>query len=138
MKDIQKFNDFNDGKLLMVFGNNLSMCSTYFKKFDDQSQEDKDFLNKNGGKVKLSYIGFAEEWSDYVDFDKSYAYIDSGKLYVAVYGLPDHLNKNSIQKYYEDTLKYYTKKGYGEFFETNPGCPICMIVKNEDGIEVVV
>ena len=117
----------------MTFGDN----KTVFKKFDDEDPEDQDFLNKNNGKVNLSYIGFAEEWSDWVDFDESCAYINNGKLYVVVYGLPDHLDKKSVEKYFGKTLEYYIKKGYGEFFETKPGYPICMVVER-DGNEVIV
>lgn len=120
-------------KLTMVFGDD----NTVFKKFNDEYPEDTDFLNKNDGKVNLCYIGFAEEWSDWVDFDKSYVYIDNGKLYVVVYGLPDHFNKKSIEKYFGEKIEHYIKQWYGEFFETEPGCPICMIVER-DGKEVIV
>ena len=141
--NVKSFKEFNENlnisdvsdseKLTMVFGDD----NTVFKKFNDEYTEDIDFLNKHNGKVNLSYIGFAEEWSDWVDFDKSYAYIDNGKLYVVVYGLPDHLNKKSVEKYFGKTIEQYIKQGYGEFFETEPGCPICMVVER-DGKEVIV
>jgi len=120
-------------KLTMIFGDD----NTIFKKFDDEYPEDTDFLKRNDDKVNLSYIGFAEEWADWVDFEKSYAYIDGGKLYVIVYGLPEHINKKSVEDYFAETLEQYIKQGYGEFFETEPGCPICMIVER-DGKEVIV
>ena len=138
-KHIQSFRKFNENsnisdseKLTMVFGD----TNTVFKKFDDVMPEDTDFLNRHNGKVNLSYIGFSEECSDWVDFDRSYAYIDNGKLYVVVYGLPDHLKK-SVEKYFDKTIEQYIKSGYGEFFETEPGCPICMVVER-DGKEVIV
>lgn len=120
-------------KLTMVFGDD----NTVFKKFDDEHSEYTDFLNKHNGKVNLTYDGFAEEWEDWVDFDKSYAYIDNGKLYVVVYGLPEHLNRRLIEKYFGNTLEHYIKQGYGELFNTDSGCPICMIVER-DGKEVTV
>ena len=120
-------------KLTMVFGDD----NTVFKKFDDEHSEYTDFLNKHNGKVNLTYDGFAEEWEDWVDFNKSYAYIDNGKLYVVVYGLPEHLNRRLIVQYFGNTLEHYIKQGYGELFETEPGCPICMIVER-DGKEVTV
>lgn len=144
-KHIQSFNehsknekldlsDVSDSeKITMVFGDN----DTIFKKFDDEYTEDTDFLEKNEGKVKLTPTGFAEEWSESVDYDKSFAYIDGNKLYVVVYGIPEYINRNTIEKYYERTLEQYIEQGYGEFFETEPGCPICMIVER-NGKEVIV
>jgi hypothetical protein len=143
LKHIKRFNEAQENlnisdvsdskKLTMIFGDD----NTIFKKFDDEYPEDTDFLKRNDGKVNLSYIGFAEEWSDWVDFEKSYAYIDGGKLYVIVYGLPEQINKKSVEDYFSKTLEQYIKQGYGEFFETEPGCPICMIVER-DGKEVIV
>jgi hypothetical protein len=133
-KDSSSISDVSDSKkLTMIFGND----NTIFKKFDDEYPGDIDFLKRNDGKVNLSYIGFAEEWSDWVDFEKSYAYIDDSKLYVVVYGLPENINKKSVEDYFGKTLEQYIKKGYGEFFETEPGCPICMIVVR-NGKEVIV
>ncbi len=133
-KENLNISDVSDSeKLTMVFGDD----NTIFKKFDNEYPEDTDFLNKNNGKVNLDYTGFAEEWSEWVNFEKSYAYIDGGKLYVVVYGLPEHINKKSVEDYFGKTLEQYIKQGYGEFFETNPGNPICMIVER-DGKDVVV
>lgn len=117
--------EMDKGKLTMVFGDD----SIVYKNFNCEYPEDNDFLNKNNGKVNLSCIGFAEEWSNLVDFEKSYSYIDNGKLYVVVYGLPEYLNKKSVYEYYGKTLDHYIKQGFGEFFETEPACPICMIVE---------
>ena len=72
-----------------------------------------------------------------IDFEKSYAYIENGKLHVVVYGLPKHINKNEVERYFKETLNQYIRQGYGEFFETYPGHPICMIV-DDNGREVVV
>lgn len=122
-----------ENKLIMVFGDS----NTIFKEFYDLSPEEIDFLDKNNGRVNLSYFGFAEEWSDWVDFDTSYAYIDNGKLYVVVNGLPEHINRKSVEKYFGETLEQYIKQEYGEFFETELGCPVCVVVER-DGKKVIV
>jgi hypothetical protein len=121
--------------LAMVFGDNEN---TIYKKFDtSEYPEYIDFLNQNDGKVNLTYIGFAEEWSGYVNFDESYAYINGGKLHVIVYGLPNHINKKTVEDYFGKMLEHYIKQGYGEFFETEPGCPICMVVER-NGKDIIV
>lgn len=130
---IRKFRDFNEDYLKLVFGDD----NTIFKKFTDEYPEDIEFLKNNDGKVKLTTIGFAEEWQELIDYNKSYAYIDNGKLYVVVYGLPKSIDKKSIDAFFEQRLEQYIEEGYGEFFETEPGCPICMVVER-DGNEVIV
>ena len=130
---IRKFRDFNEDYLKLVFGDD----NTIFKKFTDEYPEDTEFLKNNDGKVKLTTIGFAEEWEELIDYNKSYAYIDNGKLYVVVYGLPKSIDKKSIDDFFEQRLEQYIEEGYGEFFETEPGCPICMVVER-DGNEVIV
>ena len=119
-------------EFIMIFGDNM----TIYQKFDEYPEETI-FLKNSNGKVKLRFIGFAVEWRDYVDYDMSYAYIDNGKLYVVVHGLPIYFDKKYIEKYYNETLEQYIKQGYGAFFETDPGCPICMIV-NRNGLDVIV
>ena len=93
----------------------------------------KDLINE--GKVKLTSIGFAEEWSDAVDYEKSYAFIENGKLHVVVYGLSS--DRDSVESYFRKTLDSYIDREYGEFFETEPGCPICMIVMKNGTKKIV-
>lgn len=130
---ISNFNKFNESnELIMSFGDSETIFSGF-----DASEEDKQFLEDNDGRVKLSFIGFAGEWEESVNYDKSYAYIENGKLYVVVFGLPSNLNKDSVKKYFEKTLEHYINSEYGEFFETEPGCPICMKVKRNGKISIV-
>lgn len=119
----------------MIFGDD----KTIFKKFDvdEWFPEHKKTLVDNNGKVALTEIGFASEWEGWVDFDESYAYIDDGKLYVMVYGMPEHINEKSVKAYYNKTIEQYIEDGFGEFFEVAPGCPICMIVER-DGVDHIV
>ena len=121
-------------KLIMTFGNS----KTLYKNFDtDGYPEDLEFLKNNNNKVNLSTIGFASEWEDYVNYSKSNAYIKDNKLYVEVYGLPDFINTSTVKTYYSKVLDQYIEEEYGEFFETDPGCPICMIVEH-NGNNVIV
>lgn len=124
---------FDSEKFIMVFGDD----NTVFKKFYDALPEDAVFLNTHNGKVKLGYLGFAEEWSEWVDFERSYAYVENGKLHVVVYGFPDYVNKKNVEAYFGDVLEQYIQEEYGEFFETEPGCPILMVVER-NGKEVMV
>ena len=119
--------------LEMVFGNK----NTIFKKFNINFIEEERFLEENQGFVNLSNIGFANEWDDYVDYNKSKACIKDGKLHIFVHGLPDYLNKDKIKKYFKKILDHYIKEEYGEFFETLPGWPICMIVESNSTIKTV-
>jgi hypothetical protein len=119
-------------KIKMVFGDD----NTIFKKFHDEYPEDTDFLKRNNGKVTLSYDGLASEWEDWVDFENSYAYIDNGKLYVFVYGIPEFINKKTVEDYFGKIIEKNIKEGYGETFETEPGNPICMVVER-DGEEII-
>jgi len=121
--------------LTMVFGDE----NTIYEKFNtnDDYPEDAEWLNKNNHKVNLSGDGFASEWRDWVDYDKSQAFIQDGKLHVNVYGIPDHINHKAVSKSFKGDLDYRLKVGYGEFFETLPGCPICVVVRH-NGKEVIV
>jgi hypothetical protein len=118
--------------LEMVFGNK----DTIFKGFNTSIQEEK-FLQENNGFVNLCSIGFAYEWSDYVDYNKSKACIKDGKLHIFVHGLPDFLDKSKVEEYFKKTLDHFIKEEYGEFFETLPGCPICMIIESESVEKIV-
>jgi hypothetical protein len=117
----------------MIFGDQ----NTIFKKFDDEYAEDAELLADNDGKVKLTEMGFAEEWQELVDYRNSYAYIKEGKLHVVVHGLPEHINKESVEKFFKQNLEHYTQEGDGEFFEVEEGCPIQMVVEH-NGNEVKV
>lgn len=121
-------------KIEMVFGDE----NTIFKNFDvDEYPEHEEYLNENDGKVGLTYVAFACEWAELVDYDESYGYIDNGKLYVIVYGIPEHINEEAVKKYYSKTLEQYIEEEFGEFFETEPHCSICMIVER-NGVDVTV
>jgi hypothetical protein len=117
----------------MTFGDE----STVFNGFDTEDKEDKEFLDSNDGKVNLTEMGFAEEWVDSIDFSRSYAFIEDGKLNVVVYGLPSSINKKSVEEYYSRNLNHYIDAEYGEFFETEPGCPICMLVIKNGETKIV-
>ena len=121
--------------LTMVFGNK----NTKYLKFhtDDDFPEDYEWLEMHNHVVNLSGFGFASEWVDWVDDNKSKAYIKGGKLYVEVYGLPDHINHKAVLKYFKRQLEHSLEIGYGEFFEGEPGCPICVVVEY-NGREVIV
>jgi hypothetical protein len=141
MKNIKKFDEFvneekiyldvsesrnNEQPIEMIFGDK----NTIFQGFDiDGDTERIEFLEQNGGKVKLCQIGFAEEWEEYIDYNNSYAYIEDGKLYVIVYGIPEYISKDAVINYYKKVMEQYLNQEYGEFFETNPGEPICMNVE---------
>lgn len=134
--EINKFRNFineqqEENVIKMVFGDD----KTKFLRFSDDDYVN-DFLLKNNNKVQLSSMGFAEEWEEYVD-DNSYAYINDDKLYVIVYGIPNHFNKNKIIDYFKRDLYSYFKEGYGEFFVTDNYEPITMDV-NHKGVNVVV
>jgi hypothetical protein len=131
MKHLRRFNENIEDHFEMMFGDE----STIFKGFDTQYEEDKNYLDENEGKVKLNSIGFAEEWSDAVDYEKSYAFIENGKLHVVVYGLSS--DRDSVESYFRKTLDSYIDREYGEFFETEPGCPICMIVMKNGTKKIV-
>jgi hypothetical protein len=131
MKHLRRFNENIEDHFEMMFGDE----STIFKGFDTQYEEDKIYLDENEGKVKLTSTGFAEEWSDAIDYEKSYAFIENGKLYVVVYGLSSYTD--SVESYFRKTLDSYIDREYGEFFETEPGCPICMIVMKNGTKKIV-
>ena len=133
--DVVGFGEDEEGEFFMMsFGDE----NTIFKTFDyELSEEEKLFLKESNNKVNLSITGFAEEWEDCVDYDKSYAYLEDGKLNVVVYGIQDHISKQEVVEYFGEVLESYMDRGYGEFFETDPGCPICVVVER-DGKEVIV
>jgi len=136
MNKIKKFVQFNESlndSLTMTFGDE----STVFNGFDTEDKEDKEFLDSNDGKVNLTEMGFAEEWVDSIDFSRSYAFIEDGKLNVVVYGLPSSINKKSVEEYYSRNLNHYIDVEYGEFFETEQGCPICMLVIKNGETKIV-
>lgn len=123
----------NELVLEMVFGDE----NTIFKNFDVHTTEEEEFLKENQGFVNLSTFGFAYEWEDAVDYNKSKACIKDGKLHIFVHGLPDYLNRNKIKDYFKKTLYAYIEEEYGEFFETLPNCPICMVVESNSTIKIV-
>ena len=104
--------------------------TTIFKGFDFEEDEPVD-------KVKLTEMCFASEWRDYIDYDKSFAYIKDGKLCVNIYGIPKHIKEKAIKEFFIRQIEYYLIVGYGEFFEIEEGCPLCMIVLH-NGKEVIV
>ena len=124
MKHLRRFNESIEDHLEMIFGDE----STIFKGFNTEYDEDNNYLSDNNGKVKLTSTGFAEEWSDVIDYEKSYAFIENDKLHVVVYGIPSYIKRELVEDYFRTNLNNYIDKEYGEFFETEPGCPICMIV----------
>ena len=133
MKHLRRFNENIEDHFEMMFGDE----STIFKGFDTQYEEDKNYLDENEGKVKLTSTGFAEEWSDAIDYEKSYAFIENGKLYVVVYGLSSYTDRDSVESFFRSNLDSYIDREYGEFFETEPGCPICMIVMKNGTKKIV-
>lgn len=136
MNKIKTFEQHSEQRPIeMVFGDE----NTIFKEFDvhyegddedmiEISFTDRLYLDENDGKARLTDTGFPIEWSRYVDYDKSYAFIKEGKLHVIVYGLPSYINKVQVEEYYQRCLDSYIDREYGEFFETEPGCPLCMVV----------
>ena len=129
-------NTIDEKCLSMVFGDE----NTIFEKFDVDNSYPKEvrWLKENDYRVKLrGGNGFATEWRDWVDYDKSEAFIEDGKLHVNVYGIPDHINHEAVSKYFKKELDHRLVVGYGEFFETLPGCPMCVVVKH-NGKEVIV
>lgn len=134
MPDFESNNEEDEEECIkMVFGDKF----TVFKKFNDEDENDAEFLRDNNNRVKLGSGIFAEEWDECVDYEKSYATIEDGKLIIMVYGIPSFINKQSVINYFKKTLDYRITTGYGEFFETEEGCPICMIVEHNDK-EVIV
>lgn len=139
MIKIKNFKQFNESV-------DVDVCIDYvigddklvFKSINTKDMDDKelDFLKNNDNKLGLDPFLFAEEWSDYVDFDKSYAFLEDGKLHIKIYGIPTFINSESVIEYIENAIKSRLKTGYGEFFQTLDGCPACLDVDN-NGTEIV-
>ena len=84
------------------------------------------FLDEDNISGKVSLCGgFAEEWEDYVDYDKSCAYIIDGILYVEIYGIPDYFKEEEIVKFYKEEFDHWTENGeVYEMFEIENYYPI--------------
>jgi hypothetical protein len=136
---IEKYDEF-DKPLEMVFGDD----DLKFKEFVTDDEDDEEFtqwltdtFRKNDNKVFLS-MGFAEEWSEWVDYDRSYAYIKDDKLYVVVYGIPSHINHGSVKKYYEkDLYNEISDPNSGDFFDVEPGSPISFKIEYKGELKII-
>ena len=132
MIKIKNFKQFNESV-------DVDVCIDYvigddklvFKSINTKDMDDKelDFLKNNDNKLGLDPFLFAEEWSDYVDFDKSYAFLEDGKLHIKIYGIPTFINSESVIEYIENAIKSRLKTGYGEFFQTLDGYPDALRLK---------
>lgn len=131
MKHLKSYKESFDNRIDIVIGDE----NINFKGYDDY-EDYAEYLELNNNKVKLTQQGFAKEWVDFVDFDESYAHISNGKLYITIYGIPKYINKDKVIEFYKNQINHRLKTGYGEFFETEPGNPICLIV-NQNGKEVI-
>ena len=123
----------DNGTLDLVFGDD----NLIFKGFDDSYQDDKDYLIRNNYRVRLTEIGFAEKWAELVNYEKSFAYIEGGKLYVTIIGLPKYICRKTVEEFFKHDLDQYIESEYGEFFETEPGYPICMVVYKDGKRRIV-
>ena len=100
----------------MIFGDE----NTLFLGFDGEIEHNR---------VKLTTTGFAEEWSETVDYEESFAFIKNNELHVEVCIL-EWIDSDSVKDYFTSTMEQYLTQEYGEFFETQPGCPICVNVEH--------
>ncbi len=137
MKNIMGFDKYNESNSSTPINIVLGTPTTIFNGFDVTDESEQQYLQDHDGKVKLGEFGFAEEWQELVDYDLSFAYIEAGKLYVTVYGIPSSINPADVIEFFTKTMDHYLTQGYGEFFETEPGNPMCMKVTH-NGTEVVV
>jgi hypothetical protein len=117
----------------IVFGDD----KTIFKNFIIETEEEKIAFKNSECKVKLTFTLFADEWDDLVDYNKSYAYLENGKLILNIYGIPDFINPVIVEEYARRVMNQYLKQGYGELFTLIKYCPLCVIVDYNDK-EVIV